>query len=290
MNHHSSSYAGHGQAGYRLADLPIGEHRLTCPECGRGPKDRTMGVTVTHEGAVAHCFRCNHVEHYRDRRSTCRPGKAVICPVESQKRETLSSDGRRFWDTCKVISGPARAYLERRHCVIPPEDGDLRWHPALRHPDGYIGPALVGLITNVLTREPMSLHRTWLLADGSDKANVNEPKRVLPGHRKQGGCIRLWPDEAITTSLSVAEGIESVLSLAHAHPPAWSLVDANNLAGFHVLPGIEDLVIGVDRDPAGLDAVRRCGARWHAAGVRVQVADPKKDGADLNDIAKEAAR
>lgn len=118
--HHSSSYADHGQAGYRLADLPIGEHRLSCPECGRGPKDRTLGVTVTHEGAVAHCFRCNHVEHYRDRRSTYRPGSPVIRPVAPPKHETLSSYGREIWSACKPISGPARAYLEGRQCAILP--------------------------------------------------------------------------------------------------------------------------------------------------------------------------
>jgi hypothetical protein len=249
-----------------------------------------MGVTVTHEGAVAHCFRCNHVEHHRDRRSTYRPGTPLIRPLAAPKHETLSSYGRELWSACKAISGPARAYLEGRHCVIPPEDGDLRWHPALLHrPSGYIGPALVGLITDVLTREPLSLHRTWLLTDGSDKANIEPSRLLLGGHRKQGGCIRLWPDEAITTSLGTADGIESALTLAHVHKPVISMVDAGNLAQLPVMAGVEHLLIAIDNDPAGIEAARACAARWQAAGASVSKIQARAHKADINDIIKEAA-
>lgn len=219
-----------------------------------------------------------------------RPAQAVSRPAAALQRKGLSDYARDIWSACKPISGPARAYLEARRCVIPPADGDLRWHPALRHaPTGYVGPALVGLVTNVVTREPMSLHRTWVLPDGTKPAHLGEAARMnLKGHDKQGGCIRLWPDEAVTTSLAASEGIESALSLAHAHPPAWSLIDAGNLAAFPVLAGIEYLVIGADHDNAGTKAANQCANRWHEAGARVCIIVPPKARTDLNDIAKEA--
>ena len=42
--------------------LEVGSHRLTCPDCGRGPRDKTLGVTIKADGGmVAHCFRCEFV-------------------------------------------------------------------------------------------------------------------------------------------------------------------------------------------------------------------------------------
>lgn len=66
--------------------------------------------------------------------------------------------------------------------------------------------ALVALVTDTETREPISLHFTWVCPDGS-KANTPGPARLLlGGHRKAGGCIRLWPDEAVTTAWESAKG------------------------------------------------------------------------------------
>lgn len=271
-----------------LADLTIGEHRLTCPECGRGPRDKTMGVTVDTEGAVAHCFRCSYVENYRDRRSAYRPGKPVFRPVVSLKRERLAENWFDFWrDACEPLAGAALDYLSARRCVIPPNDSDLRMHRALRHPSGYVGPALVALVTDVVTREPISLHRTWVQPDGTKPAHLGHAARMnLKGHRKQGGVIRLWPDECVSTGLAVGEGIETCLAMARDYTPVWSLLDAGNLATLPVLAGIQSLVIGADNDTTetGIKAATTCAARWSAAGVEVLVVMPETEGADWNDM------
>lgn len=182
-----------------LRHLEPGNHRLTCPACGRGPKDQTFGVTVEHGGqVVAHCFRCEHIEnHWPERAARYSPGKAINRPVVPLKRETLSEYGVELFDACKAIRGSiGEQYLIARRCVIPPDDGDLRFHPALKHPSGFIGPALAALVTHVETRAPMSLHRTWIRADGR-KADVDSPRMLLGGHQKKFGVIRLWPDEAV---------------------------------------------------------------------------------------------
>jgi putative DNA primase/helicase len=93
----------------------------------------------------------------------------------------------------------------------------------------------------------------------------------------------------VTLGLGIAEGIETALSLAHAYAPGWATLDAGNLAAFPVLSGIECLTIAVDNDPAGIRAADECAERWHAAGREVRLVMAPQAGADLNDLAQEAA-
>ncbi|OXJ36017.1 hypothetical protein CFB82_12320 [Burkholderia sp. HI2714] len=249
-----------------------GKYRVCCPVCGRGERDKTLGLTITANGAgVAHCFRCDFTDTYRPERGVgggmYGSGRmpVVTPPV---KYHVLSDYGHDLWNACRVISCDALAYLNARHCRIPPPDGDLRWHPSLKHPADYAGPALVGLVTHAVTREPMTLHKTWIRTDGR-KAEVDPPRLLLGGHRKAGGVIRLWPDEAVTCGLGIAEGIETALSLAHGYAPVWACIDAGNLQALPVLAEIESLIIAVDDDPAGKTAAAACAQRWSDAGREV---------------------
>lgn len=266
-----------------------GSHRILCPACGRGDRDKTLGLTIEADGnGVAHCFRCAFTESYRPDRGARQqaPSKPHIKAAATQRHEVLSNYGHELWNACKPLSGVAVAYLEARRCCIPPTDGDLRCHPALKHPTGYTGAALVGLITDAVTCQPLSLHRTWIRADGR-KADIDPPRLLLGGHRKQGGAIRLWPNEAATMGLGIAEGIETALSLAWAHTPVWACIDAGNLAAFPVLPGIEVLTIGADNDAAGTAAASACAARWADDDREVYIT--KQTENDLNDMIKGAA-
>lgn len=261
-----------------------GPKRQPCPQCGRGPKDRTLGVTVDDDGSgVSHCFRCGYVETDRAVRHQ---GNAPAKPQGQRQHETLSPLGRALWDSCRSLGGEGQAYLRARCCVIPPADGDLRWHPALKHPlSGVVGPALVALVTDALTGKPLTLHRTWIQANG-EKAPVDPPRMLLGGHRKAGGVVRLWSDDAVTGALGVAEGIETALSVAHAYRPVWATVDAGNLAALPVLTGVEALVIGADHDEAGIAAAAACARRWRAAHVDVRTVLPPVPGWDFNDQAR----
>ncbi|MBK8211655.1 MAG: toprim domain-containing protein [Rhodospirillales bacterium] len=205
--------------------------------------------------------------------------------------ETLSVFGRGIWSCSRRIDPetPAGRYLSARRCALPHPDGDLRWHPELRHPSGYVGPALVALITDVHDAQRwLSLHRTWIAADGSEhKADVDPARLLLKGHRKSGGCIRLWPDDWVTLGLGVAEGIENALTLARGFTPVWSMIDAGNLATFPYLYPIESLTVAVDHDPAGLGAYEAVAKRWHARNREVRKVLAPKPGDDLNDWARD---
>jgi hypothetical protein len=244
-------------------------------------------LTIKTDGSgVSHCFRCNYVETFRpvgENQNKLADKRRVV--ITAQQYETLSAYGQELFGQTQPLWGPALDYLTARRCVIPPEDSDLRYHPALRHPSGYVGPALIALVTDAATNQPLTLHRTWIKSNGS-KADVNPPRLLLQGHRKAGGVIRLWSDQEVTMGLGVCEGIETSLSLAHAFTPVWSMVDAGNLASFPALPGIEALLIGADNDPAGTGAARQCGTRWTIVGKLVRVLVPEEQG-DLNDLAME---
>jgi len=265
------------------SDFTQGEHRTNCPACNRGKRDKTLGITIDGANGVAHCFRCSFTETHRDRLSVIRHTPVLVKP-SAGKRETLSDYGQRIWAASVPLAGTiGEQYLLHRRCVVPP--GDLRFHPSLEHkPSHTSGPALVALIRHATTGEAMSIHRTWITPTG--KADLDPPRMLLGGHAKQGGVIRLWPDEYVTHGLAIAEGIETALSLAHGYQPAWACIDAGNMAALPVLAGVECLVIAADKDPAGLDAAQTCAARWTAAGAKVRIT--QQDANDLNDELCEA--
>jgi hypothetical protein len=266
----------------------VGDHRVPCPRCCEKKKDKSAGLTVNADrSGVMHCFRCGYVELHRSGHSAFRYESATVKPsaLVSGKRESLSDWGWKIWNQCLPIGGVAAAYLQSRRCASPPKDSHLRWHPSLKHPTGYVGPALVALVTNALTGAALSLHRTWITEAG--KASVNPPRMQLAGHTLASGVIRLWPDEYISYGLGVAEGIETALSLAHAYEPVWSLIDANHLSSFPVISGLETLMIAKDNDPVGRAAAMNCAQRWHAAGKKVLMTNQAAN--DLNDSLKDAA-
>lgn len=203
------------------------------------------------------------------------------------QHDTLSPQGRALWRASHPIApgAPPAHYLTMRSCALPPVSGHLRWLPAHRHPTGHVGPCLVALLTDVATRQPKSLHFTWIA--GGRKADVNPPRLLLKGHRKAGTVCRLWPDDFVTHGLGIAEGIETALSLAHGYAPVWACIDAGNLSTMPVLAGVGVLVIAQDRDPAGEKAAAMCATRWAAAGREVLVT--RQEVNDLNDLVQGVA-
>lgn len=220
----------------------------------------------------------------------------------------LAPWGHALWASCGSITHGtvAATYLERRSCELPPIDGDLRWHPEQpyhvrdqREPI-WTGPALVGLVTDVTTGEPISLHRTWIKPDGSGKAQLDKPRHLLSRHPSDG-MIRLWPDDGVTLGLVIGEGIETCLAAARAgRVPCWACISAGNLAAFPVLPGLEGLTVLVDHDKpnpktglrAGHEAALSVLRRYIAAGFDrerdICVIFPPIEGQDAADLAVEA--
>lgn len=262
-----------------LLTLPLGRHRLGCPHCGTNKRrDTAVSVEALPDRVVWRCHRCGW--------SGAVPRRGAAPPMPA-RHERLSERGRALWDACRPLQGTVgEAYLSARGCRLPPPDGHLRFHPNLRHPvTGYRGPALVALVTDLTGGRALTLHRTWICADGSKARQADPPRLLLGGHTKQGGVIRLWPDSA-PEGLTLAEGIETALAAAWAGAPAWAAIDAGNLAALAPLPGVKRLTVAADPDAAGLRAAARWAARWRAAGVHVRVVLPSADAGDVADVAR----
>ena len=268
---------------FDAAGLRLGENRRPCPQCDRGPRDTALAVRLEADGHILwRCHRCGWAGAAGRETQPAAPRVKLVQPA--RRADGLARWAGELWSASQSLRGAALAYLQARACCIPPTDGHLRCDPALRHPGGHIGAGLVALVTDARTGLPLSLHRTWVRADGS-KAPIDPPRLLAAGHRKAGGVIRLYPHRA-GEPLGIAEGIETALSLAWADLPCWAAIDAGNLASLPVLPGVPELVIAVDADPAGEAAANQCAARWRAAGRRVRLVRPDAGDNDLNDTAR----
>jgi hypothetical protein len=151
---------------------------------------------------------------------------------------------------------------------------------------------MVSLVRDVVTNQPLAIHRTALSPDGRI-VTVEGHNRLSLGPIS-GGAIKLTPDEDVTTCLGIGEGLETSLSLRltpeFGSSPVWCVLSAGGVSSFPVLSGIECLWIAVDNDPAGLRAATLCSDRWRKTGREVFLVEPKAKGADLNDLVQKGQR
>jgi putative DNA primase/helicase len=196
--------------------------------------------------------------------------------------ETRIEKALAIWCEARPLRGTLAEQYLRSRCIEAPLEAleILRFHP--RCPWG-IGtrPAMVALIRDILTDEPIGIHRTALSADGS---KVGRKALGLKG----GGAIKLSPLMDAGRELLIGEGIETTLSASMLGfgSPAWSVIDAGEMRRFPALPGILRLTIAVDHDVkgAGQKAAAETRARWEAAGLRVRTAMSSTPGEDFNDV------
>lgn len=266
----------------------VGTHRAPCPRCDRGPRDDALAVTMRAiDDMVWLCHRCGWSGGWRARGPGAErpvPAARETCPTP---RRTLAPEWLRFYQYCREITpdDPAGRYLTGRCCALP--QNDVRWHSECWHPrERQTFPALVALVTDIITAEPISLHMTYLAPNGSGKAPIDQPRRYLAGHSKAGGVVRLDPEKELSLGVILGEGIETCLSYRLEYGPVWAALDASNLGAFPVLPGLEGLTVLVDRDPAGEGAWAKVSARYRAAGFTdpldlIRVEAPI--GNDIND-------
>ena len=181
-------------------------------------------------------------------------------------------------------------YLAGRGLVLPPEAANtaIRFHPRCPFGPGVTTPAMIALIRDVHTNQPLAIHRTALTLEGR-KAKIDGKDRMMLGPAG-GGLVKLSPDESVETVVAIGEGIESVLSVrlipGCESLPIWAALSKGGVAAFPLLAGVEVLWIAVDHDEPGLGAVEAVAARWTQAGRDVEIIMPKRERDDLNDLAQ----
>jgi DNA polymerase I len=214
--------------------------------------------------------------------------RTVRKPVDDERNRRRAL---RFWRHAQPIAGTlAERYLVERRRIdlsaLPDGSASLRFHPYCPFGIGTTHPCLIVLRRDIVSDEPVSIHRIALTPDG-DKIE----RRLLGS----GGIVKLWP---AGPRLVVGEGVETTLAAAtrithRGAPlqPAWSAVSTGTLGALPLIPGVEELIILVDNDVsgAGQAAANRCSERWSRAGRRVVRLTPKRPDSDFNDLILETA-
>jgi hypothetical protein len=130
----------------------------------------------------------------------------------------------------------------------------------------------------------VSIHRTFLTADGS-KASVPTPKKLTKAAGPiSGGCIPLMQPNADGV-LGVSEGIENAFAARIASGlPCIAAYSAGALAAFHWPDRARRLVIWADHDKAGIEAAAKLAERARTAGLRCDTMTPSREGFDWLDV------
>ena len=191
----------------------------------------------------------------------------------------------RRWAESRVIAGtPADRYLASRSIEIRDAHG-LRFHPRLPYTDDGEAfthwPALLALVSGP-DGEPTTIHRTYLVPDGSGKAPVSSQRKLYS--EMCGGAVRLAP---VFEQLIVGEGIETTLSAMQLWQlPGWSAVSKAGLKALKLPACVRSVVIAADRDPGGGGerVATETARRWMREGRSVEVYLPEPGFGDFNDV------
>lgn len=95
----------------------------------------------------------------------------------------------------------AHRYLSGRVALPPELPSCLRSTDRCPAPDGIHRPALLALVSDP-DGDPASIHRTFLGSDG--KAEMDNPRALMPGTLPDGAAIRLFPVSGETLALPKA--------------------------------------------------------------------------------------
>jgi hypothetical protein len=282
-------------------DLYNGGTAANVPGPGHSRRDRSLSLRLTPQGrilyyAFAPAEHADVWKHLGLDDGALRPmsGSEAARARQERARERRAADERRMafcsrvWrSTAAPYETPVEVYLRGRG-IAGPIPVSLRYTPAA--PLGYepgapAAPAMVALAHDPAGRVA-GLHVTFLLADGSDKARMERPRRMF--WRLDGGAVRLGELPPYGGVLAVAEGIETALSFRDlTGVTTWAAGSAGALSRFQPPAGLSRLVIAADADDdgQGLAAAHELARR---AGRRMDVAiSAAPAGKDWNTVAME---
>jgi hypothetical protein len=221
---------------------------------------------------------------------------------------------RLIWDNRKKFTRTESyvgwLYLKSRGINPWPFPSNLFFHQGMNyyqpstHPDGKIDnlgkfPCLIAGVTD-LNGRLVTIHRTYLKKDGSAKAPVPSPKKMmppaLPGDTK-GCAVQLY--KATGRSLGLAEGIETALAVAEvSQMPVWATLHTAGMETVQIPKHVTDVFIWADKDRptqahpegAGYEAAKKLRNHLTKQGVTVHILLPlfkipkNKKGIDWLDV------
>jgi putative DNA primase/helicase len=281
--------------------------QVRAPGPGHSRKDRSLAIALSAtepRGFVVYShagddwleclsYTCERLGIKNDARiNTCeRPARPIAAtePRRGQGDAKGKQDfaGRIWRESVDSRGTLVEHYLNSRELELPDEVAGLviRFHPSCpfgqeRHP------AMVCLVSNIVTDEPQAIHRTAMNPDGTAVKRDGKTYRLSLGPIA-GGAIKLDADENVTQGLAIGEGVETCLTARQrGWRPVWAMGHVGGIETFPVLAGIEALTFLAEDGASSARAICICGHHWKAAGREVFGVDPTI-GSDLNDALRE---
>jgi hypothetical protein len=198
-----------------------------------------------------------------------------------RKSQTKNQPARAnlIWSKARPTKGTqAETYLRARGitCQLP---DTLRFSPSCWHNTGSHHPAMVGLVEG---GHSFAVHRTYLQADGSGKAQVQSAKMMLGPCA--GGAVRLSQTDG---TLLICEGIETGLSLLsgllQGPSTVWAALSTSGVKSLRLPPQTGLLTVAADGDAPGREAAYALASRADSLGWVVSLL-PAPEGRDWNDV------
>jgi hypothetical protein len=202
--------------------------------------------------------------------------------IEVPKLDLRAIAARIWSESSQSVGTPVETYLRESRRLTLPIPPTLRFHPGLFHQEsGTFGPTMVALVQDVAGTS-VGIHRTWLAADGSGKANLSPARKALcptSGHAVQFG----EPGDLVL----LGEGLESTLSAVELLEVSagWATLSTSGLTSVQLPEHIRGVVIAADNDSAGIKAAESLQRRLQREGRAVKVVEPGAEK-DFNDLLK----
>ncbi len=281
--------------GLLLRDHGTGRHYARCPRCSdqrsaAGQRLHCLSILIDADGM---CWRCHHCGWHDGEcffhSALSRRGRPQLRPAPPRRRSPAPDDqarielARGIWDSSVTLeNSPAEAYLRGRGIIWPHAPWG-RFHPTCPRGRGKVAlPALVAAVTVPTRGELRGVHRIYLRADGSGKADLprDEQKRSLGP--TSGAAVVIGDLDTSGRGIFEGEGIETTASVCMAiNRPGIATLSASTL-GRAPLPAGRAVVILADR---GAEVAAQKGARIRLAeGRRVWIAVPPDGTKDFNDL------
>lgn len=223
---------------------------------------------------------------------------------ETPRRELTSDDHARILRETYAATVPVQAgdlvhrYLASRgveELIYPPA---LRFGAALRDGEGGVRPCMVAMVGVYGEQDARgrqryaTMHRTFLRPDGSAKADMAAPRKMMPGEMPEGACVMLseWTGAG---TIGIAEGIETAMAASAIFGvPVWAAISSAMLTKWTPPPGSEEVAIFGDNDAkfGGQAAAYSLAHRLSVKGMPVTVSIPEVTGDDWNDVLRRRAR
>ena len=268
-----------------------GQYMIHCPNPEHPDRNPSCSIKFCDDGKiVAYCFVCGpinireHLPQAFDHSFRAMPKRPPAGNVTRETDEGMAIFVQQTVQRTIELSEVAAVvkYLQGRG-IYQLGSPALRAHRSLKYnPGGYYYPAFIGLVSDVHGNFIRAIHRTWIAHDGSGKAPLDSPKRML-GNLLEG-AVQLAP---AGKTLMIGEGIETCLSAMQVTGlPAWAALSASRLARVAVPDFVEEIIFLADNDKNGfgIRAATEAARRWVRQGKKVRIAIPPAPGLDFNDM------